>query len=701
MFPTVAIHCIMRPPWICPGAPACSGNTHWTISVTVSLIDSMGRCRTGVNPSFIYHATRSKSSHGNAGLRLARRRRRRRRRALDPRTVEPMEAARVKPEISDLGARHRPVQARVERNPGNLLGKKCLSSAVNAQPLRPEGDLAGTDQQIVEPAVPVEGEVGRRRSPHRAFARRERVEQHVGIPTIGLGLGEGQIWQATLHSLECSLCRQRLDVHRDGRGPEHAANGFRDAPYLGAGTGIRRERGRHPLTYARFAEESLRLRGITEGEWNPVGRRPDSARQEKSREAGRRLDGSCNARGGERRGNGLSDLLSGEGLVLVLDGQVADPPARNGEGPLHPRGRRGRDENVEASAFEIGLAARQIRRLDQHDARALRGTPPIGGIGIEDDSAGADLGDGKCPGADPAAGAGPRVDDREHRMGQHRQKRCVGLKEVDLHGAGVGSEDLLDDAGGAPEETGPGGIRRGSHGVVWHHDAVETLGNLSRGQRRAIVEAHPVTQPEGPGQPVARDRPCDGQTGLDVAGSLAVLHEGVEHLPGNEGNRAVHRGGGIESYRNGWKPHSQGDALRDREGPESQSGEHRQHYDAAATKHDVSSYIKCMWTDIECAVSRHRCSLLRQPASADEEFEANLGGFRVSVSMAPNMLTYWVTAPTSRVRVGTVEEGYRLNVMRAIGGAEGIKWKKPNDFNSSERSVQANSLDLAENGPLY
>src|SRR5215472_8388671 len=295
MFPTVAIHCIMRPPWICQGAPACSGNTHWTISVTVSLIDSMGRCRTGVNPSFIYHATRSKSSHGNAGLRLARRRRRRRRRTLDPRTVEPMEAARVEPEISHLGARHRPVQARVERNPGNLLGKKCLGSAVNAQPLRPEGDLAATDQQIVEPAVPVEREVARRRSPHRAFARRERVEQHVGIPTIGLGLGEGQIWQASLHRLERGLRRERLDVHRDGRGTEHAANGFRHAPYLGAGTGIRRKRGRHPLTYARFAEESLRHGGITEGEWNQVGRRPDPARQEESREAGRRLDSSRNA----------------------------------------------------------------------------------------------------------------------------------------------------------------------------------------------------------------------------------------------------------------------------------------------------------------------------------------------------------------------------------------------------------------------
>ena len=40
--PAWVIHCIMRPPWICPGAPACSGNTHWIISVTVSAIDGIG-----------------------------------------------------------------------------------------------------------------------------------------------------------------------------------------------------------------------------------------------------------------------------------------------------------------------------------------------------------------------------------------------------------------------------------------------------------------------------------------------------------------------------------------------------------------------------------------------------------------------------------------------------------------------------------
>ncbi len=42
MVPAWAIHCIMRPPWICPGAPACSGNTHWISSVAVSAIDGIG-----------------------------------------------------------------------------------------------------------------------------------------------------------------------------------------------------------------------------------------------------------------------------------------------------------------------------------------------------------------------------------------------------------------------------------------------------------------------------------------------------------------------------------------------------------------------------------------------------------------------------------------------------------------------------------
>src|SRR5262245_22273144 len=38
MVPASVIHSIIRPPWICPGAPACSGNTHWIFSTVVSAI---------------------------------------------------------------------------------------------------------------------------------------------------------------------------------------------------------------------------------------------------------------------------------------------------------------------------------------------------------------------------------------------------------------------------------------------------------------------------------------------------------------------------------------------------------------------------------------------------------------------------------------------------------------------------------------
>src|SRR4030095_8404475 len=61
MVPQVAIHCIMRPPWIWPGAPACSGNTQFTISVAVSEIESMIGTECRVSLAFIYHAGHSKS----------------------------------------------------------------------------------------------------------------------------------------------------------------------------------------------------------------------------------------------------------------------------------------------------------------------------------------------------------------------------------------------------------------------------------------------------------------------------------------------------------------------------------------------------------------------------------------------------------------------------------------------------------------
>jgi hypothetical protein len=61
----------------------------------------------------------------------------------------------------------------------------------------------------------------------------------------------------------------------------------------------------------------------------------------------------------------------------------------------------------------------------------------------------------------------------------------------------------------------------------------------------------------------------------------------------------------------------------------------------------------------------------------------------------------WLRARAVGARSGTDGEHARLNSVRPIGGAEEMKWKKPNEFNSSEWRIRANSLDLVENGPLY
>src|SRR6266496_1524954 len=64
MLPTVAIHCIMRPPWICPGAPACSGNTQFTISVAVSEIESMWSAGRRGSLAFFYHGGHPSAAGG-------------------------------------------------------------------------------------------------------------------------------------------------------------------------------------------------------------------------------------------------------------------------------------------------------------------------------------------------------------------------------------------------------------------------------------------------------------------------------------------------------------------------------------------------------------------------------------------------------------------------------------------------------------
>src|ERR1700674_5092951 len=82
------------------------------------------------------------------------------RRGIYPGAIQAVVAARVQPEVAHLGPRNDPVQAHVKGNPRDFLGEESLGPRVDALTLRSERDLAPAYQEIVEPRVPVEGEVG-------------------------------------------------------------------------------------------------------------------------------------------------------------------------------------------------------------------------------------------------------------------------------------------------------------------------------------------------------------------------------------------------------------------------------------------------------------------------------------------------------------------------------------------------------------
>src|SRR5262245_5144215 len=234
MFPTVAIHCIMRPPWICPGAPACSGNTHWTISVTVSLIDGIGV--TGKRSRFLVFL-----SCGPGQVHRAASPRRAPSGAQDD-AVEPVESAGVQAQIPDFGAGHDPVQPDVERKPGRLFGEEALSSRVHPLALEAAGELTTPDEQIVEPRIPVEGQIPGQRALARALTGRQRVEEQVGIAAVHLRLCQRDLMLPVLGELERGLARKR------GHSEVHAARCKRLAQSLrqpgavhGRGQGRHRE----------------------------------------------------------------------------------------------------------------------------------------------------------------------------------------------------------------------------------------------------------------------------------------------------------------------------------------------------------------------------------------------------------------------------------------------------------------------------
>src|SRR5881409_1993090 len=232
--PASVIHCIIRPPWIWPGAPACSGNTHWTISTTESAIDGIRalyhlvpRARASsagfadaidsIGGGFGRGAKPPPSASAPAALG-----------SFDRDGIEVVEARRLQAQPMHAFPRERPVEAHVDRQPRQLLSEQDLSALVEPLPLGAKRELAGADQQAVELGVPVKGEVQGAWPLDRRFARRQREQEQVGVAPRHRRLEERQVVVAPLEDRARGVGRLESEGEVDAlsgeRGPDGLGN---------------------------------------------------------------------------------------------------------------------------------------------------------------------------------------------------------------------------------------------------------------------------------------------------------------------------------------------------------------------------------------------------------------------------------------------------------------------------------------------
>src|SRR5262249_1979085 len=160
--PASVIHSIMRPPWICPGAPACSGNTISIFSTVVSAIVGIEKIRLqGAGNRLLLSRSRAppQTTGGRAGGL-----------GLEAHRAQARQSRRMQPEPAPLRTRDRPHEPHVQRDPRQFLGQHRLRSVIEASALRSEGNLARADEHVVEPRVSIKGEVQSLWSPTRSLA---------------------------------------------------------------------------------------------------------------------------------------------------------------------------------------------------------------------------------------------------------------------------------------------------------------------------------------------------------------------------------------------------------------------------------------------------------------------------------------------------------------------------------------------------
>ena len=105
-----------------------------------------------------------------------------------------------------------------------------------------------------------------------------------------------------------------------------------------------------------------------------------------------------------------------------------------------------------------------------------------------------------------------------------------------------------------------GGPARGL-GVAGTDLPFEAVHHMLRGERSAVVEAHPSSQPERPEEAVPGHRPLLRQGRLDVTAAVRELDEGVEDLPGDQRHGSVESGGRIQLRRQRVEPGAKHAAL--------------------------------------------------------------------------------------------------------------------------------------------
>ena len=246
----------------------------------------------------------------------------------------------MKTQASNFRTSHGPLQAHVDRKPRELIREEPLRALVEPLALGAEEELASPDQHVVQPRIPIKGEVQRPRSLRRRFARRQRIQEEMGIASGDRGLRDRDVVRSGLQECPHGRFGLHLDVQRQ------LVRAQEELDRLGELWQVERRRlGRHEqrgfriLRPAALADERLHRGAAPTKNRRALPSRPDARRQERLERDGRPVQGHAEDGWIEGRCNGFAERLARERLLLGLEREISDAKARGRERPFGaPRG---------------------------------------------------------------------------------------------------------------------------------------------------------------------------------------------------------------------------------------------------------------------------------------------------------------------------------------------------------------------------